>query len=159
MHLDDRQNKITFLMSCKDRQILTWFVWIFLLFWYLAGVSATLTIKTLTIKRHPSIFQNALSYAQYRVIHIYIYIYTSHGNFFRVTGQLCGEFTGPRWIPRTTASDVELWRFLWSWINGWVNNREAGYLRRHCAHYDVAVMIESLWDFTWGLWLDTDFYS
>ena len=26
------------------------------------------------------------------------------------------------------------------WINGWVNNREAGDLRRHCAHYDVTVM-------------------
>ena len=25
------------------------------------------------------------------------------------------------------------------WINGWVNNREAGDLRRHCAHYDVIV--------------------
>ena len=25
-------------------------------------------------------------------------------------------------------------------INGWVNNREAGDLRRHCAHYDVIVM-------------------
>ena len=27
------------------------------------------------------------------------------------------------------------------WINGWVNNREAGDLRRHLAHYDVSVMI------------------
>ena len=27
------------------------------------------------------------------------------------------------------------------WINGWVNNREAGDLRRHRAHYDVIVMI------------------
>ena len=26
------------------------------------------------------------------------------------------------------------------WINGWVNNREAGDLRRHRAHYDVNVM-------------------
>ena len=26
------------------------------------------------------------------------------------------------------------------WINGWVNSREAGDLRRHCAHYDVSVM-------------------
>ena len=26
-------------------------------------------------------------------------------------------------------------------INGWVNNREAGDLRRHRAHYDVIVMI------------------
>ena len=27
-----------------------------------------------------------------------------------------------------------------AWINGWVNNREAGDLRRHRAHYDVTVM-------------------
>ena len=26
------------------------------------------------------------------------------------------------------------------WINGWLNNREAGDLRRHRAHYDVIVM-------------------
>ena len=26
------------------------------------------------------------------------------------------------------------------WINGWVNNREAGDLRRYRAHYDVIVM-------------------
>ena len=25
------------------------------------------------------------------------------------------------------------------WINGWVNNREAGDLRCHCAHYDIIV--------------------
>ena len=27
------------------------------------------------------------------------------------------------------------------WINGWVNNREAGDLRRYRAHYDVIVML------------------
>ena len=27
-----------------------------------------------------------------------------------------------------------------AWINGWVNNRETGDLRRHRAHYDVIVM-------------------
>ena len=27
------------------------------------------------------------------------------------------------------------------WINGWVNTREAGDLRRHRAHYDVTVML------------------
>ena len=27
-----------------------------------------------------------------------------------------------------------------TWINGWVNNREAGDLRRHHAHYDVIVI-------------------
>ena len=33
----------------------------------------------------------------------------SNGNIFRVTGPLCGEFTGHRWIPLTKASDTELW--------------------------------------------------
>ena len=39
---------------------------------------------------------------------------SSDGSIFRVTGHLSGEFTGPRWIPRTKASDAELWCFLWS---------------------------------------------
>ena len=39
---------------------------------------------------------------------------SSNGNLFRVTGHLCGEFTGPRWIPHTKASDAELWCLLWS---------------------------------------------
>ena len=58
---------------------------------------------------------------------------SSNGNIFRVTGHLCGEFTGHRWIPRTKASDAELWRFIMicACINGWVNTREAGDLRRH----------------------------
>ena len=48
-----------------------------------------------------------------------------------------GEF------PSQRASDAELWCFLWSapCINGWVNNREAGDLRRHRGHYDVIAMI------------------
>ena len=33
---------------------------------------------------------------------------------FRVTGHLCGIFTGLRWIPHTKASDAELWYFPWS---------------------------------------------
>ena len=39
---------------------------------------------------------------------------SSNGNIFRVTGHLCGEFTGFRWIPHTKASDAGLWCFLWS---------------------------------------------
>ena len=31
------------------------------------------------------------------------------------------------------------------WINGWVNNHEAGDLRRHCAHYDVMANVAWLW--------------
>ena len=39
---------------------------------------------------------------------------SSNGNIFRVTGHLCGEFTGHRRILHTKASDAELWCFLWS---------------------------------------------
>ena len=39
---------------------------------------------------------------------------SSNGNIFRVTGHLCGKFTGHRWISHTKAIDVELWCFLWS---------------------------------------------
>ena len=47
-------------------------------------------------------------------IHALCFMMTSsNGNIFRVTDQLCGV-TGHRWIPRTKASDAELWCFLWS---------------------------------------------
>ena len=52
---------------------------------------------------------------------LYAMMMSSNGNIFRVTGHLCGEFTGSRWIPRTKASD-------------------AGDLRRYRAHYDVTEM-------------------
>ena len=61
---------------------------------------------------------------------------SSNGNIFCVTGHLCGEFTGPLWIPHTKASDAELWCiFICFWIN-----REAGDLRRYRAYYGVIVM-------------------
>ena len=44
----------------------------------------------------------------------FIMMTSSNGNSFRVTGHLCGEFTGHQWIPRTKASDAELWCFLLS---------------------------------------------
>ena len=71
---------------------------------------------------------------------------SSNGNIFRVTGHLCGEFTGDRWIPRTKASDAELWCFylICAWIESWENNGEAVDLRRHRAHYDVTVMLKPI---------------
>ena len=77
----------------------------------------------------------------WQIIHI-ITMTSSNGNIFRVSGPLCGEFNGHQWSPIKKASDVELWCFRLSepWINNWVNNREVGYLRRHCAHYDVIAM-------------------
>ena len=32
-----------------------------------------------------------------------------NGNIFRVTGHVCGEFSGHRWIPQTKTSDSVLW--------------------------------------------------
>ena len=64
---------------------------------------------------------------------------SSNGDIFRVTGHLCEEFTG-------NSPHKGQWRralmfsLICVWINGWVNNREAGDLRRHRAHYDVIVM-------------------
>ena len=54
-------------------------------------------------------------------------------NIFRVTGPLCGEFTGHR-------RGALMFSLTCAWINGWVNNREAGDLRRHCTHYGVTIM-------------------
>ena len=46
---------------------------------------------------------------------------------------------------RTEASDTELLMFslMCAWINGWVNNREGGDLRRHRTPYDVTVIRQS----------------
>ena len=61
-------------------------------------------------------------------------------NIFRVTGHLCGEFTGPGEFraqrPMTRSFDVSL---IYAWINDWVHNREAGDLRRHRGNCDVNV--------------------
>ena len=87
---------------------------------------------------------------------------SSNGNILRVTGPLCGDFTGHRWIPLTKASDAEFWFWLWSapWINGWVNNREPGGLRHHRAHHNVIVMIMTLvfqLHDRWLAWLNHSF--
>ena len=81
---------------------------------------------------------------RYGVVRGYHMMTSSNGNIFRVTGLLWGEFTGHRWIPATKVSNAELWCFfnlVCAWTNGWANNRDAGDLRRHCAHYDFTVMI------------------
>ena len=61
-------------------------------------------------------------------------------NILRVTGHLCGEFTGPRWIPHTKGSDAELWCFLDLRLNerlskqwwGWLFETPSRPLLRHC---------------------------
>ena len=63
------------------------------------------------------------------------YMMTSwNGNIFRVTGHLCGEFTGD---PRGPWRGVLMFSLFCARIDGWVNNGEAGDLGRH---HDVIVM-------------------
>ena len=58
---------------------------------------------------------------------------------------LCEWFTGHWWIPPPPPSKGQ-WRvhlmfsLIYAWINGWVNNREAGDLTRHRTRYDVALI-------------------
>ena len=39
-----------------------------------------------------------------------------------------------------------MFTLIYAWINDWVNNREAGDLRRQHGHYDVIVMISIVFD-------------
>ena len=68
---------------------------------------------------------------------------SSSGNIFSVTGSLCGEFAGHRWISPHKGQwhGALMFSLICVWINGWVNNREAGNLRRYRAIYDVTVMV------------------
>ena len=40
-----------------------------------------------------------------------------------------------------------MFSLICAWINGWVNNREAGDLRRHRPHFDVIVMTPRSWQY------------
>ena len=60
---------------------------------------------------------------------------SSNENIFRVTGR-CPVNSPPKGQWHGTL----IFSLIGAWINGWVNNREAGDLRRHRAHYDVIVM-------------------
>ena len=58
-----------------------------------------------------------------------------NGNFFRFTGR--SPVNSPHKGPWRGAFMFSL---ICVWINGWVNNREAGDLGRHRPNYDVTVM-------------------
>ena len=65
---------------------------------------------------------------------------SSNGNIFRITGLLCGEFTGHWWIhlkrPATWGFDV----FFDLRLNKPLSKGNAGDFRRYRAHYEVNVM-------------------
>ena len=71
-----------------------------------------LVYKLLLNKWH-IVFDNICPPIEERIFYLYM-MTSSNGNMFRVTGPLCGKFTGDRWIPLTKASDAKLWCFLLS---------------------------------------------
>ena len=83
---------------------------------------------------------------------------SSNGNIFRVTGPLCGEFTGHWWIPHTKASDAKLWCFPWFVLNkrlskqswGWWFETPSRLLWHHC---------NGKFDFDMGLSFEVEFHS
>ena len=66
---------------------------------------------------------------------------SSNGNIFRVTGHVRGIHRSPVNSPRKDQwRGALMFSLICTWMNDWVNNREAGDFRRHRAHYDVTVM-------------------
>ena len=61
---------------------------------------------------------------------------SSNENIFGVTNPLRGEFTSHKGQWRRAL----VFSLICVWTNVWVNNQDAGDLRRHRAHYDVTEM-------------------
>ena len=64
---------------------------------------------------------------------------SSNGNIFRFAGHLLwGIYRSPVNFPRKGQwRGALMFYFISAWMNDWANNREAGDLRRHRAHYNV----------------------
>ena len=76
---------------------------------------------------------------------------SSTGNIFRVTGHLCGEFTGPLWLRHKGQwRGALMFSLICVWINDWVHNHEAADLRRYRA-YDVIIMLNRGYEIKWQL--------
>ena len=76
---------------------------------------------------------------------------SSNENIFRVTGPLCGEFTGPGEFPAQGQwRGALMFSVICAWINDWVNNCEAGDLRGHLGHYDVYVVKSDTYAYLFG---------
>ena len=80
------------------------------------GNNDNIYIENGDLKQHivNTIVGRSLTHVLYESTQMDIMMTSSVRNTFRVTGHLDGKFTGHRWIPRTKASDVEFWCFLWS---------------------------------------------
>ena len=60
---------------------------------------------------------------------------SSNGNIGRVNS----PHKGP-----VTRSFALMFSMSCAWTNGWANDEDTGDLRRHCAYYDITVMIQTI---------------
>ena len=78
-------------------------------------------------------------------IRVYPMMTSSNGNIFRVLALCAGNSPVPVNSPHKGQwRGALMFSLICVWINGWVNNRGAGDLRRYRGHYDVNVML--YWD-------------
>ena len=76
---------------------------------------------------------------------------SSNGNIYALLALCAGNSPVPVNSPHKGQSRGALmFSFICVWINDWVNNREAGDLRRHRGHYDVRVMSRGNFLFSWA---------
>ena len=99
---------------------------------------------------HPSIGMNVAFYSQYTIINWQWYNYLYFCSWWRhqmeTFSALLALCAGNSPVPVNSPHKGQ-WRgalvfsLICARINDWVNNREAGDLRRHRGHYDVSVML------------------
>ena len=83
---------------------------------------------------------------------------SSNGNIFRVTGPLCGEFTGHRWIPLTQRPVTQSFEVFFDLrLNKRLNKQSQGWWfemppRPLWRHYNAEADLILEYDFKWGIW-------
>ena len=83
-----RQFQVQFIVSCFDLDVLI----------KIKGGLSRSVVTFRTDKRTPYVRSSAYSYIP--MVGIFYGMMSSNANIWRITGHLCGEFTGHRWIPR-----------------------------------------------------------
>ena len=104
-------------------------------------------------KRYNPLFYFLISWGQHHILEIDINLIRLRVERFRWHDDVIKWKHFPRYWPfvrgihRSLVNSPQkgqcrgalIFSLICAWINGWVNNREAGDLRRHRAHYDVIV--------------------
>ena len=108
--------------------------------WLTGGIRATAEYSTIWRWFWPTLVLARTKHARAPRAPFHNMMTSSNGNLFRVTGPLCGEFTGDRSPVNSPHKGQWHGALMFSLICVWINNREAGDLRRYRTHYDAIVM-------------------